>query len=621
MPTHSQPLSRWQKLQALWNPVHYATPQDDTTSPRTVQTTRQYSRHRQRVKLFLNSTSQFLITALLCGLSALVLREYSRPEYITNINVRVFNALITALQIGIGINVTSSLRSYAKLLRWPILASSYRPLREFDLILSCSEQTNVLKLLFHSRKQHCWLLPTWTQIVCLSWIFINLAGSIGIALLGLTYSLEQSPTAVATRPGNVSVLDLSQDWMQGAANSFGQNYLSVYEPVTIGFGRLATALPGQIFTCSGVNYCNGTWGYGFQDANPQAQNGTAARQSLSFFSPSGRFVKAQATCRKATITSDSGEDGTITFLYQGSLYRYLPDVQTGQESGQMTYTFLDTCDGQCAVILAYQNCDECEPDISAVNQLFICNNTISAVQNISAYTLAAGRQYAEPFQFGDGNDNNGQWLAAAIATGNAQKNSLGPFTTYSQGNAWSVRGNLSIDDGVDDATLIASLIAEFPMAALAVADLTVGNSNAPRVNVPGMQPYIPSHLNVSWRYALILLIVVPVLQLVTLSAVVAFADTAIVKDDSNLSIAKLLSPVTEKLGDRGCLMTGDEIVRLLEVEQSGGEDRSQVAYNFSGKRRLSATNEKEVMHVGVFDKHRGLTLEKRFPEGLYDGRH
>ncbi len=118
----------------------------------------------------------------------------------------MFNAFITALQIGIGLNVTSSLRSYAKMLRWRILAVKHRPLREVDLLLDCHEQTKVLKLLWLSRRS---FIPTTTQLVCFLWLFINFAGPLIIALLGLIYSLTQDFTIVISRPRQVKVLDIS----------------------------------------------------------------------------------------------------------------------------------------------------------------------------------------------------------------------------------------------------------------------------------------------------------------------------------------------------------------------------------------------------------------------------
>lgn len=176
----------WHGLRAYADPSVYTVPQDYQAPASGPVTVREYSRARQRIRLLLNSIAQRLMTLLLCVLAGVVLLGYARPAYLTSTKVRAFNALMTIVQIGISINLASSLRSYAKTLRWRILASSYRSLKEFDLILSCAEQTSVLKLFWQTRRRrHCYI-PTATQLACLVWLSINLASIVGVALLGLT---------------------------------------------------------------------------------------------------------------------------------------------------------------------------------------------------------------------------------------------------------------------------------------------------------------------------------------------------------------------------------------------------------------------------------------------------
>ena len=120
-------------------------------------TVREFCRARQRKRLIRNSSVQLLVTAVLRVLSAIVLLAYCKTlkPILSDTYQRIFGALITALQISIGVDVASSLGSYAKMLRWRILASSDWSFREFDLILNCAEQRNVLKLLWLSRGPGC----------------------------------------------------------------------------------------------------------------------------------------------------------------------------------------------------------------------------------------------------------------------------------------------------------------------------------------------------------------------------------------------------------------------------------------------------------------------------------
>jgi len=103
----------------------------------------------------------------------------------------IFNALITGLSIALGINLASSLRSYAQMMRWRILASGYWKIQEFELLMQADRQFKILRLLAaNGRKGR--ILPTPIQMFCLLWIFINVGCQVLVALLG--YALLSFPT-------------------------------------------------------------------------------------------------------------------------------------------------------------------------------------------------------------------------------------------------------------------------------------------------------------------------------------------------------------------------------------------------------------------------------------------
>ena len=62
-------------------------------------------------------------------------------------DVRMFNAVTIAISICLGLNLLSSLKRYAMILRWSILTKSYVSMEVFDLILGIEELTNVVKLM------------------------------------------------------------------------------------------------------------------------------------------------------------------------------------------------------------------------------------------------------------------------------------------------------------------------------------------------------------------------------------------------------------------------------------------------------------------------------------------
>lgn len=159
---------------------------------------------------------------------------------------------------------------------------------------------------------------------------------------------------------------------------------------------------------------------------------------------------------------------------------------------------------------------------------------------------------------------------------------------------------------------VATTISQFSMTAVAASDQdnkveTPQEIIAKRVFVTGRRPYFPPQLTVSWIYAGAILVGIPLLQAISLVVVIALADTAVVKDDSHFSTAKLLEPLVRQMGDHGCLLTGDEIVELL-----GG---SKVRVTYGSQQRVA------VGHVGVFEEgSAGSVASSRFQEGLYDGR-
>jgi hypothetical protein len=183
----------------------------------TSDTNRPYIYKRQKRRLWRLTIGEFLMTVVLCVANFGLLYGWSRHRTINERQKHIFNALSTGLTMLLGLNLAASLRSYAKLLRWRMLAAAYRPLGTFDLVLGCDSQINVLRLLWRARNSRYRYLPSRTQIFCLVWLGVNLIMAGIVASIGLTYNLDTSDKWVLTSPGNISVMDIS--------NLQSQNYL------------------------------------------------------------------------------------------------------------------------------------------------------------------------------------------------------------------------------------------------------------------------------------------------------------------------------------------------------------------------------------------------------------
>lgn len=72
-------------------------------------TDKHFSRNKQRLTLLWKLSLRFLISAIICAITAGVLVGYENKTIIPNSGKYLFNALITGLSIGLGINVAVSL--------------------------------------------------------------------------------------------------------------------------------------------------------------------------------------------------------------------------------------------------------------------------------------------------------------------------------------------------------------------------------------------------------------------------------------------------------------------------------------------------------------------------------
>ena len=131
------------------------------------------------------------MTLLLCLGYFVVLYLYHLDIAIDRKHRQIFNSLVTSVSHFLGINLSASLKSYVKMLRWSILAIHYRSLEVFDLILGSDSVTNVIKLVWYGRKKEqpflINVLTSKTSMFSLLWLIIQLGIAVCVGIIGLTY--------------------------------------------------------------------------------------------------------------------------------------------------------------------------------------------------------------------------------------------------------------------------------------------------------------------------------------------------------------------------------------------------------------------------------------------------
>ena len=563
--------------------------------PPASRTVRQFDARRQRRRLLIECLFHWFITLLLCGLLAACLAGFGRLLFVTLSQKHAFNALITLISIFLGNNLTSSLREFAQMLRWRLLAAKYRNLHEFELVLQCDSLRRVMELLWVARPRGR-LLPNKTQLLCAAWLSINMLLQVLVALLGLTYNIDTSYVP-EQKFGQISIAELSvirDIWgapnpsyyaQLGSANYYGiqgQDYNFVSTPPP-GQGSIPSYGPAGTPTIyANEKYTHLT--YFFQDQNIDNPDVTLI---------SHRSITASATCISLPILSGGyGNDTNITYLSPASGPTTLNAAHVGP--GAMTYisSLNSTCGPRCTSLFALQSANSIPSSIPHPS-FFTCNSTLSPVAGIPSYVLPTQSPslYTMP-------DTQARIMAGAIGwTGfNYTPNTPYEFVRYTLDSWWS-------PDAPATAALVAERIMEFAIEGVAAIDY-----NGPRQNVSGWYPFPAQMVAVQWQWAGAILGVIPLVQLLALGCVVAWANRAVIKDTTALSTARLLRPVVERLEDGGCLLSGREIAGEL------GDVR--VVYGF---REGSAEDGIGVRHIDLLEEREGRGLQGRMPEGLYDG--
>ncbi|KAL9114097.1 MAG: hypothetical protein Q9227_001869 [Pyrenula ochraceoflavens] len=559
-----------------------------------------------RDRLFINGFSQSILDA------------YSRKHALDTAQKHAFNALMTGFSIALGINLASSLRSYANLLRWRLLASAWLTLEEFDLVLSCSSQIKTLKLLAKSRLKTTFPFISLLQFLCFIWIFVNLGVQVLVAMLGLTYSLQLSEWDLH-RPGFISVADLSSirdiygDEYTVGAQQFAAHAYGV-QGQDYDLEELDVPVPEDqkydLFYTVYANYTeaiNSTTDTVYDQAIYYFTNTNSNDSSV--YTKSDRYMTSDVSCYAYNLFQFDPKDLSQNVFNYSDGTRNQSLFIPSWSPGAVTYissTDRHYCGARCIRVFAFQAQQQEtyineQLDVSKAT-LFDCNNTISHVLNGPLSTDMPDEQAQIIAGAAGWTGFNTSYTVASNSTSRAYSDYQ--YTLFSPESQWSPQENMpTYGDGLS----AAGLISQYSMYAVAAID-----NNGPTMNIStSNQPEKTERVFVEWRWAIPLLGVIPAIQFLALLAVVLWANKAVIKDDSFLAAARLLKPLVDRLpAGTGSVLTGREIAEAIQAR----DPELRVFYGF----RPSESAE-GYMKVDVIEKGQGWEpkISRAFVKGHY----
>lgn len=294
---------------------------------------------------------------------------------------------------------------------------------------------------------------------------------------------------------------------------------------------------------------------------------------------SNRGIKTSGSCHTYPV-HDNVNGSSDKFTVQKNGKPYSPLFESIGPKSTTYYNQVDmTCGPRCKEVCAFE---------SNGKEAFYheCNITVSSVSNV-----------AYPSQ--NISDANAMMAAGSIGLqGYQQYSQSQPMSQYQQFPAESTFGHF-----LGDGTQMASLMSRYAIGVFATADKIMAPIQAP---VSGLQPLQGVHLTVQKPaplWAIFICIVLSHLVLFILGAMLS--NRVPVVDDSYLSIALLLRPITNKIANQGLLLGGENGFPAMED--------MLVAYGKSQREM----KEDSVMGLEISEEA-SLERNSRAWEGLYD---
>ncbi|MCJ1479828.1 hypothetical protein MMC13_008514 [Lambiella insularis] len=548
---------------------------DTTLRKNHINLARQFLPRKQILRLLLWGLARFIITGVLVGGLYVTLWTFEAKSVLSEVQKKIFNTIITALSLALGINIASSFKNVAIDTRWWFLSRKRRPLKEIDMILNNNSLTTLSELAAGSIKR-----PT-IMLVCLLWITINIAAQAGVAMLGLTYSMNPSADPAEPVLAQISITNMSRYYFgqaetqlsadQFSAHMYGEMSLNLfYDNIPEDQPIISPVEPLTLFSDLNVAY----W-----VAPEYAQHVFLEMPAESIFSGafySNRTIIGSTNCTAYPVTQGyNGDSQTIYYTKNNRMAVANFEMIEPKSTTYYTSPQLGDCGPRCANVCAFENNGdqgfyyECEIAISNVTNATLPEHQVSdTIAKIAAGSIAL------------------QGYQAINLTDQYQR-----YPTGFECGIWQ-NGN---------AAGMAAIMTQFAIGSISAADLNNPVLNETRDSlVPGQGVQLTlDHPNSIHA----ILITICAVHLVLFVAGALLANRVVVIDDSYLAIARLLRPIVEKLGDEGGLLDGDEICEAL------GENM-QVVYGSTPK----TTADGVVRHLQISD----MRPTKDFPAGLYN---
>jgi hypothetical protein len=275
------------------------------------------------------------------------------------------------------------------------------------------------------------------------------------------------------------------------------------------------------------------------------------------------------TSTNLTIMLDANGNTTskiIPFAYGPEQTTYLTDTNS-------------SCGPGCATVYAFEAS-------TATPWWYECKITVSNVTNATLPEHEAGQ-------------NLTSMAAAAIALQGYASSINSSTLQYQYYPAASAYG----DPQAGSASNMGQQIAWFSIGVVSAAIQWNPKYENP---VPGDDPDTGVSLSVEWFYIYMILGLTGGGQLVLFILTSFLANLVVVKDDSHLSIARLLRPIVERLGPAGSNASGKAIAKAL----MNAEDRmGKVVYT------VRAPSKGDRLHLMLGGGEKRL---RAFPRGIYD---
>ncbi|KAL9611901.1 MAG: hypothetical protein Q9167_003482 [Letrouitia subvulpina] len=490
-----------------------------------------YSANHQSLRLFGKQFLRWVPTAVLALAIIGTFKSYENKGNMTSADKATFNVIILVLSLLLGLNFFEAFKEAARILRWRILAYKHWNSQDRNTILAIENLTSVIKLGLTSFKNHAIL------IFCLSWIILFLLAQASIALINLTYELNDGTdwNGTYTRDGHVHVPNLTcyfhsnacpnedfkEEITQGQAHSNGNVGSNVKCGAYDTISDILQSRQNPDFFCRRVP---GEFAYRFSEYNPSDNQSTYPHFTNRIITASSGACLVYNETGNQSGTDANGFPGAVYYTFSNGTYNdsiSIPFASGGLKATTYIYRGINpperataqSCGPRCIWLWAYRS-----PGTKQSPLFYQCPISIGTVSNVTDV-----RQ--------DVPDGIARTAAAAIALQGRWSNGTGHMSWeqmqfYPFGNEYEIH--------FQSVKRVGSNMARFAMLSLA----TLAKTN-PRILIPGTVPYLGTRIHVLWPYAISLLAAITGVHFVLFASVVYVVRDVNVIDDSNSYIERL----------------------------------------------------------------------------------